>query len=197
MKKNLISLFLLVICSPLALAMEDYYKILGVPRNANKREIKKAFSDLSKKHHPDKSNDQENLSFYTEIVNAYETLKDPEKKREYDEKLLYTENDYSDILFRRNQGYQYKYRQRYYDDPGDFSSFGSFGNRRFHRSQTVDIGQVLFDYFKERLDELYNFFFETIPFVLEIVYQGISVIIVFGLFLMNFLISSVHKFLKT
>jgi molecular chaperone DnaJ len=61
--------------------MKDYYKILGVPRNASQEEIKKAYYRLAHKYHPDKGGDPEK---FKEINEAYRVLSDPEKRRQYD-----------------------------------------------------------------------------------------------------------------
>ena len=64
---------------------ENYYEILGVSENATPEKIKKTYRELSLKYHPDRNgNNQENLSKYQKINEAYETLGDEEKKREYD-----------------------------------------------------------------------------------------------------------------
>lgn len=61
--------------------MKDYYKILGVPRNASAEEIKEAYYRLAHKYHPDKGGDPEK---FKEINEAYRVLSDPEKRRQYD-----------------------------------------------------------------------------------------------------------------
>lgn len=67
-------------------ADEDYYKTLGVPRNADATQIKKAYRDLSKKWHPDKNpGNSEAEEKFAQINSAYEVLKDEEKRRTYDQ----------------------------------------------------------------------------------------------------------------
>jgi len=61
--------------------MKDYYKILGVSKNASQEEIKKAYYRLAHKYHPDKGGDPEK---FKEINEAYRVLSDPEKRRQYD-----------------------------------------------------------------------------------------------------------------
>ena len=61
----------------------DFYKILGVSRDASPKQIKKAFRTLSMKYHPDK--DKENKDLYMDINAAYEMLSDPDKRRQYDQ----------------------------------------------------------------------------------------------------------------
>jgi DnaJ-class molecular chaperone len=60
---------------------EDLYKILGVERSASVEEIRKAYKDLSKIHHPDKGGDEE---MFKKINRASEILSDPEKRQTYD-----------------------------------------------------------------------------------------------------------------
>jgi len=62
--------------------MKDYYKILGVPRNASKEEIKRAYYKLAHKYHPDKKGGDEKK--FKEINEAYQVLSDPEKRAQYD-----------------------------------------------------------------------------------------------------------------
>jgi molecular chaperone DnaJ len=65
--------------------MSNYYKLLGVSKDANADEIKKAFRKLAVKYHPDKNQDnKEAEEKFKEINGAYETLSDPAKKAEYD-----------------------------------------------------------------------------------------------------------------
>ena len=61
-----------------------YYKILGVTPNASDSEIKKAYRSLSFKYHPDKNPDPSVAEQYKLINEAYETLNDPQKKVQYD-----------------------------------------------------------------------------------------------------------------
>jgi molecular chaperone DnaJ len=65
---------------------KDYYKILGVPRNATTEEIKKAYRELAKKWHPDMNpdNKKEAEEKFKEISEAYEVLMDPQKRQLYD-----------------------------------------------------------------------------------------------------------------
>lgn len=57
---TLLLLTLLVCILGSCIAGEDYYKTLGIDRSASKRQIKKAYKDLSKKYHPDKNPDDKN-----------------------------------------------------------------------------------------------------------------------------------------
>lgn len=64
----------------------DYYEILGVSRDADEKEIKRAFRRLARKHHPDVNpNDKVAAEKFKEIQNAYEVLSDAEKRKKYDQ----------------------------------------------------------------------------------------------------------------
>lgn len=61
--------------------MSDYYSILGIDKNANQDDIKRAYRSLASKHHPDKGGD---TAKFQQIQEAYATLSDPQKRTEYD-----------------------------------------------------------------------------------------------------------------
>ncbi len=63
---------------------KDYYKILGVSRDAKTDDIRKAYRKLAKQYHPDVNKDAGAEEKYKEINEAYEVLKDPDKRQKYD-----------------------------------------------------------------------------------------------------------------
>lgn len=61
---------------------KDYYKVLGIPRNATKEDIKKAYRQLAHKFHPDKGGDE---ARFKELNEAYQVLSDDRKRGQYDQ----------------------------------------------------------------------------------------------------------------
>ncbi len=64
---------------------KDYYASLGLERNASNADIKKAYRKLAHKYHPDVSKEPGAEANFKEIAEAYQTLKDPEKRTAYDQ----------------------------------------------------------------------------------------------------------------
>ena len=68
------------------MAQQDYYAVLGVPASATQDEIKKQYRKLAAKHHPDKNpNDPKAADTFKAISEAYQTLGDADKRKQYDQ----------------------------------------------------------------------------------------------------------------
>ncbi|XP_008314033.1 dnaJ homolog subfamily B member 9a [Cynoglossus semilaevis] len=74
-----------LLISEFILAKRDYYEILGLPRDATERQIKKAFHKLALKYHPDRNKGPDAEAKFREIAEAYETLSDDKRRKEYDQ----------------------------------------------------------------------------------------------------------------
>jgi len=64
---------------------KDYYSVLGVDRKASAEDIKRAYRKLARKYHPDVSKERDAEEKFKEVAEAYETLKDPEKRAAFDQ----------------------------------------------------------------------------------------------------------------
>ena len=64
---------------------KDYYATLGISRNAGAEEVKRAYRKLARKYHPDVSKEADAEAKFKELGEAYEVLKDPEKRKAYDQ----------------------------------------------------------------------------------------------------------------
>lgn len=64
---------------------KDYYETMGVPRDASQDDIKRAYRKLARKYHPDVSKEANAEDRFKEVGEAYEVLKDPEKRAAYDQ----------------------------------------------------------------------------------------------------------------
>src|SRR5258708_16660133 len=74
----------------MAVDYKDYYKILGVDKHANQKDIQNAYRKLARKHHPDVNpGDNSAEEKFKEINEANEVLSDPEKRKQYDELSSY------------------------------------------------------------------------------------------------------------
>ncbi len=64
---------------------KDYYKVMGLSREASQDEIKRAYRKLARKYHPDVSKEKDAEAKFKELGEAYEVLKDPEKRAAYNQ----------------------------------------------------------------------------------------------------------------
>jgi len=127
----------------------DYYKVLGVPKNANEQAIKKAYRKLARKYHPDLNpGDQEAEKKFKEINEANEVLSHPENRKKYDEhgKDWQHADAYNQARQQQNQSrsQQQQYSSSNQFNEGDFSDFfeSMFGGAsRGSRSQAGFRGQ--------------------------------------------------------
>lgn len=141
------------------MAYIDYYKILGVDRNATQDEIKKAYRKLARKYHPDLNKDDASAKEkFQEVNEANEVLSDPEKRKKYDE---YGEHwKHADEF---NNAYQQGYSYNGYSGYGN-SNYGdsSDGNFNFNDFAYNRNGKNGFEEFSFHGNSGFSDFFEEL-----------------------------------
>ncbi|MBN4071985.1 DnaJ domain-containing protein, partial [bacterium AH-315-F18] len=105
----------------------DYYQVLGTPRSATPAEIKRAYRKLARKYHPDVSKETDAEDRFKEIGEAYEVLKDPEKRQLYNQLGA---NWKAGEQFSRPPGFK-DMPFNFSGSPGGFSFGGSGGGGQF------------------------------------------------------------------
>src|SRR5580692_3465742 len=93
---------------------KDYYEVLGVSRGADADAVKRAYRKLARKYHPDVSKEKNAESKFKELQEAYEVLRDPEKRAAYDQ-----------------LGRDYRTGQQFRPPPDWSQRFGQSGSQRF------------------------------------------------------------------
>src|ERR1700721_1132707 len=92
----------------------DYYEILGVTRGADAEEVKRAYRKLARKFHPDVSKEKNAEEKFKEVQEAYEVLRDGEKRAAYDQ-----------------LGRDFRNGQQFRPPPDWSQRFGNSGSQRF------------------------------------------------------------------
>lgn len=125
----------------------DYYKILGVPKNASEKDIKKAYRKLARLYHPDLNpNDKEAERKFKEVNEAHEVLSHPENRKKYDEYGKdWKHAEEFEKAKQQQQQYQGNRQQQYHGnfEESDFSDFfeSMFGGGSRQHSRTMFRGQ--------------------------------------------------------
>lgn len=137
---------------------QDYYKTLGVSQSATPDEIKKQYRKLARKYHPDVSEEENAEEQFKTVKEAYEVLKDKEKKAAYDQ-LRQNKNQGSE--FNPPPNWHYENNNRSHSDfrsESDFSDFFSsiFGQQGGFHSSEPQKGQDLTFAINIALEEAYN-----------------------------------------
>lgn len=110
----------------------DYYQLMGVARTATADEIKKSYRRLARKYHPDVSKEKDAEKKFKEVQEAYEVLKDPEKRAAYDQ-----------------LGSDYKQGQQFRPPPDWGSGFEFRGGPRQGRTRAGGAGAAHTEEFEE------------------------------------------------
>lgn len=116
----------------------DFYKILGVPRDADERTIKKNYRKLAKKWHPDRVPEDQKAEAserFKEVNEAYSVLSDPQKRREYDNPTTTFGRGQRSPFFDDNFDPFEVFRQVFENDDIFGSAFGARPNRGSRRNR--------------------------------------------------------------
>src|SRR5882724_1949319 len=105
---------------------KDYYAVMGVDRKASAEDIKQAYRKLARKYHPDVSKEPGAEEKFKEVGEAYETLKDPEKRAAYD-----------------SLGSSYRPGQDFRPPPDWFDRFGGSGREDLRDVDLSDLFESL------------------------------------------------------
>ena len=121
----------------------DYYAVLGLEKNANADQVKKAYRKLALKYHPDKNPDDKKAEErFKEISEAYAVLSDPEKKKQYDQygdAAFHQRFSQEDIF--RNADFGDIFREFGFSGGGDDIFSQLFGGRSSHHRPRPRKGQ--------------------------------------------------------
>lgn len=134
------------------MAKRDFYEVLGIGRNADAKEIKRAYRKLAKKYHPDTNpGDKQAEQKFKEVTEAYNVLSDSEKKKLYDQ--------FGMAAFEEGfgSGNSYGNQSGFYGDAGEQNRNGGFGGFDFGQNgngtyreyhfENGDMGDIFGDIF--------------------------------------------------
>jgi len=110
---------------------KDYYKVMGVAKDASADDIKRAYRKLARKFHPDVSKEKDAETRFKELGEAYEVLKDPEKRAAYDQ---LGSNWQAGQEFRPPPGWQGGFSQQGATDRASAADFSDFFEELFGRA---------------------------------------------------------------
>jgi len=103
---------------------KDYYKIMGVARDAGQDELKRVYRRLARKYHPDVSKEKDAEARFKEVQEAYEVLKDPQKRAAYDQ-LGSNWRQGQEFRPPPDWGQNFEFSTAFGDQEGGFSDFFS------------------------------------------------------------------------
>ncbi|XP_067936396.1 dnaJ homolog subfamily B member 9-like [Watersipora subatra] len=152
----------------LVAAESSYYDILGVPKNASQKDIKKAFRKLAVKYHPDKNKDldpKEAEKKFVEIGKAYEVLSDEKKRRDYDNAgssfHSSSEFDYNDFYnefdhFARHKKSSGRKGRFHFDFDSIFDDFADFAEFDHFATHFSTFGNEQTDHMRQHMESLHG-----------------------------------------
>ena len=141
---------------------QDYYKILGIDKKATADEIKKKYRQLARKYHPDVSTEPQAEEKFKQVREAYEVLKDPEKRKAYDQMGSQWKAGQGFTPPPGGGGYERAGATQQPFDPSEFSDFfeslfgqGRGAHRAYRQSEYRQRGQDQHSKIQLSLDEAF------------------------------------------
>ena len=116
------------------MAKVDYYKVLGVEKNASQDEIKKAYRKLAVKYHPDRNPNDKDAEKFREITEAYEVLSDEKKRSNYDKFGSAEKSNFYDFHGSGFSGDEFSRFSDIFNDFFNMSGFKGHTNTGTHRT---------------------------------------------------------------
>lgn len=160
-----IILVFIVILFPYITSSWDPYEVLGVKRDTDSDQIKRAYRVLARRYHPDKStNENDSGKKFIEINKAFDILKDPVRKARYDKHGTIEEGRQSRGYHHGNMyQHQRQARENWSAFTGTFSFYSSSGGAvdSYFRRKSINTRQYLNDYVKESTRRPFLIFFYT------------------------------------
>uniref|UniRef100_G1PYX2 DnaJ homolog subfamily B member 9 n=1 Tax=Myotis lucifugus TaxID=59463 RepID=G1PYX2_MYOLU len=152
----------ILMITELILAFKSNYDILGLPKSASERQIKKAFHKLAMKYHPDKNKSPDAEAKFREIAEAYETLSDANRRKEYDS---LGHSAFTNGKGQRGSGRPFEQSFNFnFDDTRSKKHFENHfqtrqdgSSRQRHRFQEFFFGGGLFDDVFEDMEKIFSF----------------------------------------
>lgn len=122
---------------------KNYYEILGITQSATQEEIRKAYLNKMKENHPDMNKDDPAYTEKSKLINeAYATLKDPKKRKEYDNTIRFTRATGTTRTNGYNQTYTYTSSYKPNNDKNKYSytvnTNGATGNPKNSKNSKID-----------------------------------------------------------
>jgi hypothetical protein len=167
-------LVIMCVCA-IGMGAKTYYDVLGVSERATEEEIKKSYRELAKQWHPDKNREKNAQQKFIEISEAYTTLSDPTKRRQYD---LSQSN-----VFSRSQGrdFQHNRRPNYHNHQHDHAGFNrGQGSRHQFKSNGFNFEFNMNNEFEDPIMNSIVFALSAIMFILPIICLCAPVVTLYG-----------------
>lgn len=155
---------------------KNYYRILGVSKDATKAEIKSAYRKLAKQYHPDVNQDDDAEEMFKKITEAYQTLIDDDLREEYDRELRAnrassSSSNKQSTNNKQQYSYNYNYNQQYSSYYNRSYNYNNYSNNNNSTDWITD--------FKNWYLKIVKFLYKAYAYCLLLVFWPITLPIYF------------------